>query len=130
VLYETGPRLAGALADLAAGLGGREAAICRELTKLHEDVHRGDLAMLAQGLATAEVRGEIAIVIAPPPGEERPSAEEADRLLRDALARASLKDAVAEVSAATGLPRRDVYQRALALARQTANNPTRHGAPR
>jgi 16S rRNA (cytidine1402-2'-O)-methyltransferase len=130
VLYETGPRLAGALADLAAGLGGREAAICRELTKLHEDVHRGDLAMLAQGLATAEVRGEIAIVIAPPPGEERPSAEDADRLLRDALARASLKDAVAEVSAATGLPRRDVYQRALALARKTGNNPTRHGAPR
>jgi 16S rRNA (cytidine1402-2'-O)-methyltransferase len=130
VLYETGPRLAGALADLAAGLGGREAAICRELTKLHEDIRRGDLATLARGYATAEVRGEIAIVIAPPLGEERPSAEDADRLLRDALARASLKDAVAEVSAATGLPRRDVYQRALALAKQPGNNRTRHGAPR
>jgi 16S rRNA (cytidine1402-2'-O)-methyltransferase len=129
VLYETGPRLAAALADLAAGLGRREAAICRELTKLHEDIHRGDLAVLAQGYAAAEVRGEIAIVIAPPLGEERPSAEDADRMLRDALSRASLKDAVAEVSVATGLPRRDVYQRALALARQTANegNGTSHG---
>jgi 16S rRNA (cytidine1402-2'-O)-methyltransferase len=86
--------------------------------------------MLAQGYATVEVRGEIAIVVAPPPSEERPSAEEADRLLRAALARVSLKDAVAEVSAATGLPRRDVYQRALALAGQTGNNRTGHGAPR
>lgn len=120
VLYETGPRLAAALADLAAELGQREAAICRELTKLHEDIQRGDLAMLAERYAAAEPRGEIAIVIAPPL-EERPSAEDADRLLREALARASLKDAVAEVSAATGLPRRDVYQRALALARQTTH---------
>jgi 16S rRNA (cytidine1402-2'-O)-methyltransferase len=67
-------------------------------------------------------------VVAPPPAEERPSAEDADRLLRAALARASLKDAVAEVCAATGLPRRDVYQRALALARQPGNDG--QGAPR
>ena len=50
VLFETGPRLAASLADLAAGLGPREAAICRELTKLHEEVRRGDLAALAQRL--------------------------------------------------------------------------------
>ncbi len=132
VLYETGPRLAAALADLAAELGQREAAICRELTKLHEDIRRGDLAMLAQRYAAVEARGEIAIVIAPPLEEERPSPEDADRLLRDALARASLKDAVAEISAATGLPRRDVYQRALALARQTAaeDKGKSHGEPR
>jgi 16S rRNA (cytidine1402-2'-O)-methyltransferase len=132
VLYETGPRLAAALADLAAGLGRREAAICRELTKLHEDIDRGDLAMLAQRHAAAELRGEIAVVIAPPLGEQRPSAEDTDRLLRDALSRVSLKDAVAEVCAATGLPRRDIYQRALALARQTATegNETSHSASR
>lgn len=131
VLYETGPRLAATLADLAAGFGRRAAAICRELTKLHEDVRRGDLEMLARSYAAAQIRGEIAVVIAPPLGEEQPSAEDTDRLLRDALSRASLKDAVAEVSAATGLPRRGVYQRALALAKRTAeSNGTSDGAPR
>lgn len=121
VLYETGPRLAAALADLAAGLGPREAAICRELTKLHEETSRGDLAQLAQ--RCAEVRGEIAIVIAPPPAGERPGIEDTDRLLRQALSRASLKDAVAEVAAVTGLPRRDVYRRALALDRVSERAP-------
>ena len=53
VLFETGPRLAATLADLAAGLGRREAAVCRELTKLHEEVRRGDLATLAQSLRAA-----------------------------------------------------------------------------
>src|SRR6202163_833533 len=62
VLFETGPRLAATLADLAAGLGSREAAICRELTKLHEEVRRGDLAALAQELAGNEPRGEIVVV--------------------------------------------------------------------
>ena len=67
ILYETGPRLAAALADLAQGLGPREAAVCRELTKLHEEVRRGALAALAQDYATAdEPRGEIVLVIAPP----------------------------------------------------------------
>ena len=49
VLFETGPRIAATLADLAAGLGRREAAMCRELTKLHEEIRRGDLGTLAQG---------------------------------------------------------------------------------
>ena len=56
VLFETGPRLAAALGDLAAGLGAREAAICRELTKLHEEVRRGDLGALAQAYAAARPR--------------------------------------------------------------------------
>jgi 16S rRNA (cytidine1402-2'-O)-methyltransferase len=121
VLYETGPRIAATLADLAAGLGPREAALCRELTKLHEEVRRGDLDSLAQGCAAAEVRGEIVVVVAPPPAAARPSDEDAAALLRDALSRVSLKDAVAEVAAATGLPRRDLYQRALALAKETSH---------
>lgn len=121
VLFETGPRVAAALADLAAGLGPREAALCRELTKLHEEVRRGDLAALARGSETDEVRGEIVLVIAPPQATEQPSVEEAESLLSAALSRTSLKDAVAEVAAATGLPRRELYQRALALAKQPGN---------
>ncbi len=117
IIYETGPRLARTLADLAAGLGDRAAAICRELTKLHEEVRRGDLAALAQAYKEgAETRGEIVIVIAPPSeGSDQPSAGEVDALLRRALGRASVKDAATEVAAATGRPRREIYQRALAL---------------
>jgi 16S rRNA (cytidine1402-2'-O)-methyltransferase len=117
VLFETGPRIAATLADLAAGLGAREAALCRELTKLHEQIRRGDLAILAQHYAVNEVRGEIVIVVAPPVATEQPSVGDADALLRQALTRVSLKDAVGEVAIATGLPRREVYQRALALAK-------------
>src|SRR6204780_5762796 len=131
VLFETGPRLAATLSDLAAGLGPREATVCRELTKLHEEIRRGDLETLAQNCAASELRGEIVLVIGPPPAQADVSADDADLLLRRALARVSLKDAVGEVAAATGLPRRDVYQRALALAKEAGNDGkqgTRHGA--
>jgi 16S rRNA (cytidine1402-2'-O)-methyltransferase len=115
VLFESGPRISATLADLAAELGEREAAICRELTKLHEEVRRGDLLALARHYAgAAETRGEFVIVIAPPD----PSASEAvdiDALLRAALRRLSVKEAVAEIAAVAGQPRREVYQRALAL---------------
>ena len=129
VLFESGPRLAAALNDLAAGLGAaREAALCRELTKLHEEVRRGDLATLAQAYRTDAPRGEIVLVIAPPPTLQRATAAETETLLRQALARVSLKDAVGEVADATGLPRREIYQRALALAKATKD--AGHGAPR
>jgi len=119
VLFETGPRLAATLGDLAAGLSVREAAVCRELTKLHEEVRRGALAELAEAYATgAETRGEIVILVGPPRGAAQPTAAEIDALLRAALARVSLKDAVAEVAAATGEPRRTVYARALALTKE------------
>jgi 16S rRNA (cytidine1402-2'-O)-methyltransferase len=117
VLFETGPRLAGALADLARGLGSREAAVCRELTKLHEEVRRGDVAALAAHYEGAgEPRGEIVLVIAPPAAETTDAAD-VDALLRKALARVSVKEAVVEVAAVTGHPRREVYQRALELAK-------------
>ncbi len=129
VFFETGPRLAATLADLAAGLGrARQAALCRELTKLHEEVRRGDLAALAEAYAQHEPRGEIVLVVAPPQAAAQVGAAETESLLRQALARVSLKDAVGEVADATGLPRREVYQRALALAK-TAKDET-HGAPR
>ncbi len=116
VLFETGPRAAAALGDLADELGeNRQAALCRELTKLHEEVSRGSLKMLAQACTNNEPRGEIVLVIAPPPEAVPLSAEDTDDLLRQALARVSVKDAVGEVADATGLPRREVYQRAIAL---------------
>jgi len=124
VLYETGPRIAATLADLAAGLGRREASLCRELTKLHEEIKRGALADLAQSLAGIELRGEIVLVIAPPEAEPA-DAQDTDALLRAALTRVSVKDAVGEVADATGLPRRDVYQRALALAKEQDHGATR-----
>ncbi len=118
VLFESGPRLGDALADLAQGLGPRAAAVCRELTKLHEEVRRDDLSALAQHYAgDAETRGEIVIVIAPP-AEEQMSAGDLDALLRSALARVSVKDAVGEVALATGRSRREVYQRALELEKE------------
>jgi 16S rRNA (cytidine1402-2'-O)-methyltransferase len=132
VLFESGSRIAATLADLAAGLGQREAALCRELTKLHEQIRRGDLATLAQSCAASEPRGEIVVVVGPPAAATVVSDSEADALLRAALARVSLKDAVGEVADATGLPRRQLYQRALAMAQQhdEAGGETEHGAPR
>ena len=126
VLFETGPRVAAALADLAAGLGGnRKAALCRELTKLHEEIARGELAKLAEAYAGEEPRGEIVLVIAPRPQEAEASLAETETMLREALARHSLKDAVVEVVQATGRSRREVYQRALALTKDQKD-----GAPR
>ncbi len=129
VLFESGPRIAAALADLAAGLGAnREAALCRELTKLHEEIRRGELTMLAQACLGDELRGEIVVVIAPPQAPMPMAAADSENLLRDALARLSLKDAVAEVAQLTGRRRRDVYQNALAL-QKSAKKDAKHGAP-
>jgi len=126
VLFESGPRLAATLADLAAGLGAREAAVARELTKLHEEVRRSDLGTLAADYAAgAETRGEIVIVIAPPAASAQPSAADIDALLQAALARTTVKEAVAEVAAATGEPRRAVYGRALALTKDPNGAPDR-----
>lgn len=130
VLYESGVRLAAALEDLARGLGARPAAIARELTKMHEEVRRKPLDVLAQDYAAgAETRGEIAIVIAPPDEPEQAGGEEIDALLRAALARVSLKDAVAEVATATGEARRAVYSRALELAKDLELTRDQDGAP-
>jgi 16S rRNA (cytidine1402-2'-O)-methyltransferase len=121
VLFEGGSRLAAMLADLAAAFGPRTVAICREMTKLHEEVKRGDLEALAREYASgAEMRGEFAIVVAPPANADE-KADEVDALLRKALMRVSVKDAVGEVAFATGRPRREVYQRALVLAKGAGN---------
>ena len=120
VLFESGLRLADALAALASGLGDRDAAVCRELTKLHEEVRRDTLSALAHDYAEGrETRGEIVIVISPPDQNEAPpDAEALDDIIRNSLKRLSLKDAVSEIAESTGMPRREVYQRALALAKE------------
>jgi 16S rRNA (cytidine1402-2'-O)-methyltransferase len=118
VLFETGPRVAAALAALADGLGDRHAAVCRELTKLHEEVRRDGLIALARDYAAGrETRGEFVLVVAPAQAAAT-SADEVDALLRQALATQTLKDAVGAVAAATGEPRAQVYRRALALAQE------------
>jgi len=121
VLYEGGSRVPACLTDLAAELGSRAAAICRELTKLHEEVRRGDLNELAAHYTgDAEMRGEFVIVVAPP--EPLAESVDIDTLLHAALGRLSVKEAVAEIAAVTGQPRREVYQRALALAKDATKD--------
>jgi 16S rRNA (cytidine1402-2'-O)-methyltransferase len=114
ILFEGVSRLGASLADMAAVLGPRPAAVARELTKLHETIVRGDLATLAADPALTAPKGEVVIVIGPP---LEPAAEpaDADAALAEAIARLSPADAAREVAAATGLPRRDLYRRALAL---------------
>lgn len=116
VFFETGPRLAASLADMAAVLGDRPAAVARELTKLHEEVRRGRLGALAAAQAeSGPPRGEIVVVVGRPEAPPE-SAIDLDAALAEAMAGATLRDAVERVTAATGLPRRRVYARALALA--------------
>ena len=118
VLFESGSRVQETLSDLAAIMGGRDAAICREMTKMHEEVNRGPLSELAQSAATLETRGEFVLVIGPrAEGSELMTADEVDDLLRDRLARDSVKDAVAHAVEVSGRPRREIYARALELAR-------------
>jgi 16S rRNA (cytidine1402-2'-O)-methyltransferase len=119
VMFESGNRVQETLADLARLMGGRDAAICRELTKLHEDVKRGAVSELARGADTLETRGEFVLVIGPPPADAQVMAEgELDDLLRTSLARDSVKDAVAHAVELSGRPRRAVYARALELAKE------------
>ena len=116
VFYESGRRLAAMLADAAATLGPRAAAVTRELTKLHEEVRRGALAALADHYAGAgPPKGEIVVVIAPPAPAAPADRATLDAALARAMGRLSVKDAVAEVTASLGLPRSEVYARALAL---------------
>ena len=119
VLFESGNRVQDTLADLGEIMSGREAAICRELTKLHEEIVRAPVAELAKGADGLETRGEFVLVIGPPAAGAKVMAEdELDGVLRASLKRDSVKDAVAHAVEVSGRPRREVYARALELARQ------------
>lgn len=118
VMFESGNRVRETLQDLAAQMGSREAAICRELTKLHEEVTRAPLAELAGRAEELEIRGEFVLVIGPPAADAQAMSDAAlDDLLRKQLETDSVKDAVAHAVELSGRPRRAVYARALELAK-------------
>ncbi|WP_029418294.1 16S rRNA (cytidine(1402)-2'-O)-methyltransferase [Brevundimonas bacteroides] len=114
VFFESGPRLRASLTDMAAVLGPRPAAVCRELTKLYETCVRGSLTELAADPALDAPKGEIVVVVGP--GEaETASAADADAALTEALARLAPGEAASEVARALDLPRKALYRRALEL---------------
>ncbi len=120
VMFESGNRMPATLADLAEIMGGRSAAICREMTKLHEEVRRAKLSELARSAEPLETRGEFVLVIGPPAADAQIMADgDLDQLLRHQLRRESLRDAVAHALEVSGRPRREVYARALELSRET-----------
>src|SRR3982075_235068 len=119
VMFESGNRVEDSLRDLADIMGARDAAICRELTKLHEEVRRAPLPELAKSAGALETRGEFVLVIGPPAASAGiMGQDDLDDLLRSALKRDSVKDAVAHAVELSGRPRREIYARALELARQ------------
>src|SRR6195952_956985 len=109
VLYESGPRLGVMLAALAEGLGDREAAVTREITKRFEEAVTGTLSTLATRYADAPPRGEIVIVIAPPGEPEAGSREDAEAALTEALTRLPMAKAVSEVAKRLGVDRKALY---------------------
>ncbi len=115
VFYESGPRLGAALAALRDGLGDRNAAVAREITKAFEEAVTGTLAELAARYADAPPKGEIVIVVGPPGEAPAADARAVDAALAEAMTRLSASRAAAEVAQALGRPRRDVYARALEL---------------
>jgi len=117
ILYESGPRLGACLADLARLLGLRDAAVAREITKLHEECVTGTLSELAAFYADAAPKGEIVVVVGPPPEPEPASNEQIDRMLREALRLHSPSRAAATVAEQLGVPRKRVYARALHLSK-------------
>lgn len=118
VAFESPRRLAESLEDLAAVLGDRPAAVCRELTKRFETVRRASLSQLAREFANEPPpKGEIVLVIGPPGETDEAAADDALNVkINAALAKHSVKDAAAIVAGETGLPRRKVYARALEIA--------------
>ena len=117
VLYESGPRLGDTLTALADGLGPRDAAVARELTKLHEECVTGPLTDLAERYAASPPKGEIVVVVGPPTAREEASEADLDAALAEALGRLSASRAAAEVAVRLSVPRKRAYARALELAR-------------
>jgi len=116
VFLESAQRLEESLRDMADAFGARDAAVARELTKKFEEVQRGPLSQLAAHYASTDApKGEIVIVVGPPAAQAPLCQHEVDAMIENALQRLSLKDTVAEIVSITGLPRKDIYARALEL---------------
>ncbi|MCT2558166.1 16S rRNA (cytidine(1402)-2'-O)-methyltransferase [Tsuneonella sp. YG55] len=114
VFYETGPRLARSLAAICEILPGREVAVARELTKLHEECRTGSPLKLAEWYGAHPPKGEIVLLVGPP-GEQPVGRADADALLADALATLKPSQAAAQVARATGIDRKALYARAMEL---------------
>jgi 16S rRNA (cytidine1402-2'-O)-methyltransferase len=119
VFYESGPRLAAALAALAAGLGTREAAVARELTKKFEEVVTGTLDDLAQRYGHQDAKGEIVVIVGPPRDVTIHETGDVDAALTDALLRLPAAKAAAEIAKRFGLERSAVYAKAARMKSST-----------
>lgn len=116
VFYDSPKRCSSNIREIAKEWGGtRQAAVCRELTKRFEEILRGSLDDLANQLGDRVLKGEIVICVGRADATAEMNAETVDKMLTDALERMSVKDAVADIVARTGRPRREVYQAALRL---------------
>ena len=113
IFYESPKRLEAFLKDIAQVYGPRPMAVARELTKLYEEVLRGSADDILGQFADRQIRGEIVVLIGPP--EDDAQEFDLDTALTDALKNQRLKEAVAQVTAQSGLPRKQVYARALEL---------------
>jgi 16S rRNA (cytidine1402-2'-O)-methyltransferase len=114
IFFESAQRLSASLKDMAEILGNRPAAVARELTKLHEEIRRGDLAALAASYETETPKGEVTLLVGPP-RDVAPDYRHAEKLLKNALAFMPVRAAADLVAEALDLPRRETYARALAL---------------
>lgn len=117
VLYESGPRLGETLAGLHDQLGNRDAAVAREISKLHEECVTGTLEELAERYSEVAPKGEIVIVVGPPGDAPDASDSDLDVALDEALSRLSPSRAAAEVAEKLGIPRKRAYARALERSR-------------
>ena len=123
VFLESPKRLAASIATMVDVLGDRAAAVAREMTKLHEEIRRGSLCELAAIFATIPVPKGEAVVVIGPPGVVNDKSVDLDLMLIEALRTMSVRDAAATVAAATGIARKKVYTRALALGRSKGERP-------
>ncbi len=115
IFYESGPRLGAALAALAIGLGDREAAVAREISKTFEETVSGTLSVLAERYRDSPPKGEIVIVVGPPLAAAPAGEAEIDSLLAELLADHSPSRAAAEAARRLGVPKRLAYERAQKL---------------
>jgi 16S rRNA (cytidine1402-2'-O)-methyltransferase len=124
VFFEAPHRLAASLADMAAAFGDdRPAAVCRELTKTYEEIKRGGLGDLAKWADEGEVRGEITVVVGgavPGAGRELTGAQLAELVFaKEEAGGLRRKEAIAEVAAEVGLPKREVFDAVVAAKEST-----------
>lgn len=117
VLYESGSRLGDTLAALAESLGKREAAVAREISKLHEECVTGTLEELASRYSKIPPKGEIVIVVGPPPEPASATDDQLDAAIDEALQRLSPSRAATEVAEQLNVPRKRAYARALERSR-------------